>query len=423
MAVLQEIKIPQESVNDEFVTVVSIFFNNGEFVEIGDVLIELETSKAVFAIESEVSGYVKYFCVPEQDVAVNATIIKIFEELNEIDSVVPNKNEDNQNIEISFENTVFSIKAQEYIQKNNIDLKKFQNSDFVSLNDVLELLGLNTKTEIRVVEPENVKPAEFELDKVFTEDISKNKKREIEYLKSVQRENLNSNVEINIDTQNLFLKLNSGLKYFKNALLPVIVYESARLLKKYPEFNSYFSDNKIAMYNEINVGFAVDMGNGLKTLNIRNTLKKSIAEIETEIFELSNKYIDNKLTIDDLSDITFTITDLSSEGINSFIPLINKNNSAILGISANDEKLDRTTISLSFDHRVTAGKQASIFLRELKERVESYKQQNANQIDTSIRCYKCFKTLKDDFNDVGFLKVVVKTGEEKYICQTCFTGF
>ncbi|MBN2663455.1 MAG: 2-oxo acid dehydrogenase subunit E2 [Bacteroidales bacterium] len=420
MKVLQEIKIPQESVNDEYVSVVQMFFENNEFVEIGDVLIELESSKTIFAIESQVDGYIKYFCKEEQDVSVGEIIIQIFDQIVENQLVEVKKT--HLLFEEKIENTIFSKKALLYIEQNNIDNSKFKNFDFVNLDDVFLILGLKNSSKN---EEKTQKTIQINVDetKVLLEDISKNKKREIDYLKAVQYANLNSLVNINIDTKGLFLKINPHLKYLKNSLLPVIIFETSKLLKKYPEFNAYFVDNQIAIFKDINVGFAIDMDNGLKTVKISDTVSKSIQQIEKEVFELSNKYIDNKLSVDDLSDITFTITDLSSEGASSFVPLINKNNSAIIGVSANDEKLDRTTISLAFDHRVTAGKKATIFLRELKNRIESYAQRESNEIDKSIKCYKCFKSLNDDFNDVGFLKVVVKNGQEKYICQTCFTGF
>lgn len=423
MKILQEIKVPQETVNDEFVSVVEVFYKDGEFVEIGDIIIELESSKAVFSVESEVSGYVKYFCKADDEVAVNKVIIAIYDKFpDDFNEIIQKdeKKEENNNIT----ETVFSKKAEQYILNNKIDKSKFLHLDFVNTNDVLSILGLNIQKKTTEKHVEKQQPIEkVDNEKVILEDLSKNKKREIEYLKAVQNENLNSTVNIYIDTKNLFKRINPHLKYFKNSLLSLVVFETAKLLKKYPEFNAYFVNNQLAIYNEINVGFAIDMDLGLKTVKISNTETKSISEIEKSILDLSNKYIDNKLNISELTDITFTITDLSSEGVDFFIPLINKNNSAILGISANDEKLNRTILSLTFDHRVTAGKKATIFLKELKTRIESYGQTTGEEIDTTIKCYKCMKSLKEDFNDVGFLKVITKNGDEKYICQTCFSGF
>ncbi len=420
MKLLQEIKIPQESVNDKFVTVVSVLYNENDFVEKGDMLIELETSKAIFTIESEVSGYIKYYCQVNDEVEVNSTIIKIFDEIV-IDSLEINQSI--QNTEFEVNETIFSKRAEKYIKENNVNKSKFKNYDFVALDDVFNLLGIN---QSKISSDQIITEINFEKvdeKKVDVQEISKNKKREIEYLKAVQKENLNSNVNVFIDTSNLFVKINPFFKYLKNSLLPLIIFETSKLLMKYPEINSYFVNNQLAIYKKINIGFAIDMQNGLKTVKIEDTNTRTLQEIENKIMELSNKYIDNKLSVDDLSEITFTITDLASEGVYFFVPLINKDNAAILGVSANDEKLNRTILSLTFDHRVIEGKKATMFLNDLKKRIESYKLYTKTQIDTNIRCYKCLKSLKDDYNDVGFLKVVTKEGEEKYICQSCFNGF
>jgi len=423
MKLLQEIKVPQESVNDELVTVVDIIYKDGEFVEEDDIVIELESSKALFTIESEVAGYIKYYCKIEDEVEVNSTIIKIFDEISDNLYVSEEKSDNKKETDVILE-TVFSEKAEQYIIENKIDKLKFKHLDFVSTEDIYSTLGINKeeKTNLQQANSKNIQLEKVDTNKVVLENLSKNKKREIEYLKSVQKENLNSTVNIYIDTENVFSKINPHFKYFKDSLLPIITYETARLLKKYPEFNSYFINNQLAIYNEINVGFAIDMNLGLKTAKITNTNLKTIKEIEQSIFDLSNKYIDKKLQITDLTDITFTITDLSSEGVDFFVPLINKKNAAILGISSNDKKLQRTMLSLTFDHRITDGKKATIFLRELKTRIESYKNSD-NEINTTIKCFKCMKTLKDDFNDVGFLKTITKNGNENYICQTCFSGF
>ena len=146
-------------------------------------------------------------------------------------------------------------------------------------------------------------------------------------------------------------------------------------------------------------------------------------ETEAAIMELSNKYLDDALLIDDLSDITFTITDLSGEGVSFFRPLINMMNSAILGVSAIDEKLQRSILTVTFDHRVTEGKLVAQFLQELKNRIESYRSAHYVHANQSITCFKCFKSLQEDLSDVGFTKCITPKGEEAYICQSCFKGF
>ena len=189
-------------------------------------------------------------------------------------------------------------------------------------------------------------------------------------------------------------------------------------------FNSFYNDNGIAEYLEVNIGIAMDIDDGLKVVKIPNTNKLHLLETEEALFQLANKYIDKKLSTSDLTDITFTITDLSSFGAISFTPLINKNNSAILGVSKIDEKLNRINLSLAFDHRVTEGKIAAIFLSNLKERVESYKKSNIDiDLTNNITCFKCLKKLNEDMSEIGFINIITTKGEQKYICDTCFMKY
>ena len=97
-------------------------------------------------------------------------------------------------------------------------------------------------------------------------------------------------------------------------------------------------------------------------------------------------------------------------------------NSAILGVSSIDEKLERCVLSVTFDHRVTEGKLVAKFLKELKDRLESYRADAIYKTKT-ITCFKCYTPLAEDLSDVGFATCIKPDGQEGYICQRCFKGF
>jgi pyruvate/2-oxoglutarate dehydrogenase complex dihydrolipoamide acyltransferase (E2) component len=261
-----------------------------------------------------------------------------------------------------------------------------------------------------------------DLEKVTVKKISGNKRKEIEYLSQVQSSGLTSTLHTYIDTDGIFAHINQHSQYFKNALLPLIIFEVARLLLKYKELNAYFTGDSIAYYKTVNIGFAIDLDKGLKVLKVANADAKFINEIENDILELSNRYLDDQLKVEDLTDISFTITDLSNEGVTFFKPLVNAMNSAILGISSIDKRFNRCAISLTFDHRVTEGKQIALFLQELKNRIESYRSKYVD-VNIEVSCFKCMKSLDEDLSDTGFAKCITPKGEEAYICQSCFKGF
>jgi pyruvate/2-oxoglutarate dehydrogenase complex dihydrolipoamide acyltransferase (E2) component len=319
--------------------------------------------------------------------------------------------------------TMFSPAAMQLIQANNLNTAVFKGRDFVSKTDVEEKLGIAKKGNSKKETGKTIQLLPTDADKVIVEKLSSNKKREIEYLSNIQATGLTSTINTIVETDGLFVHINQSLQYLKNSLLPVIIYETSRLLEKYKELNAYFTGDSVAFYKQVNIGFAIDIEKGLKVLAIKNASEQTMKDVEAGIMALSNKYLDDTLQIEDLTDITFTITDLSAEGVSFFRPLINMMNSAILGVSSIDEKMQRCIITVTFDHRVTEGKLAAQFLNELKQRIESYKSSYYTHPSQSITCFKCLKSLKEDLSDVGFTKCITPKGEEAYICQSCLKGF
>lgn len=432
MAPVQEIKVPLLAVNDTSLTVVDIPFTHGAAVKKGDVVVVFESSKTTYDVVAETDGYISYICETGEDYDVNAVIANIYNTPEELPTI---KQEQQQKvmplavkehlaeaIAVWEGDTMFSPAAVALMKTHNLAAETFSGRDFVSKSDIEQYLGITKKTAVKK-EKAQTTALPTDADKVIVEKLSSNKKREIEYLGSVQQTGLTSTINTMVDTAGIFVHVNHSLQYLKNSLLPLIIYETARLLQQHRELNAYFAGDAIAYYKEVNIGFAIDIDKGLKVLRVPEAGDKSIQQIEADIMLLSNHYLDDSLTIDDLTGISFTITDLSSEGVSSFRPLVNMMNSAILGVSSIDEKLQRCMLSVTFDHRVTEGKPVARFLQELKERLESYRSGYGAHANSSISCFKCFKMLKDDVSDVGFTRCVTPKGEEAYICQSCLKGF
>jgi len=418
MKVLQEIYVPHESVNDQKLIVVGMNFKTGDKVKKDDVVIELETSKAIVTLEAAVSGYIVYHCDLNDDVEVNRLVVQI----TDVKQKANNTNRGNsRNIVAADSEAVtniepqFSKRALALLNEKKLSKHIFKGQGFITEDTILNYLnpGGNKRTTQTVNAP-GVKRAP--LPNVSYEKLSAEKRREIEYLSSVQGANLVSTLYIDINTAGLIGPVSNKFRYFKESILPLLIFEAAKLLLKYPQLNAFYDDGQIATYKYVNIGIAIDIEDSLKVVNIPETNKLDIFKIEENIFELSNKYIDKKLKVADLTNITFTVTDISSTEVNYFAPLINKDNAAILGVSKIDETTNTCTLSLAFDHRVTTGKYAGSFLTELKTRIESYA---ANLDNTAhLECYKCLRAISEDLNDIGFIKVMTKKGE-RLICDAC----
>lgn len=435
MAVLQEIKVPLISVNDRSLTVLETPFSTGDQVKKDETVLVFETSKTAYDVLAEADGYIQYLCEVASDYEVNDFVAIIFSSLSECKDVLLTKNSFKQpgaktrSAGVNWNGkTAFSKGAMALIELHQLQQEVFSGKDFINKNDVEFYLGKGTgKNNKRQFPPAPDKSKKIYqalpgTTNVITEELALNKKREIEYLTSVQSEGLTSTVNTFVETEGIFVHLNEAMQALKNSLLPVTIYEASRLLQKYKELNAFYSADSISFYEKINIGFAIDIEKGLKVLKIADAPNKTLAQIEAEILSLSEKYLDDSLQYDDLSDITFTITDLSAEDVAFFRPLVNFMNSAILGIASNDEKLSRCIFSVTFDHRVTEGKLVARFLKELKYRLESYQSKHSGMLH-QITCFRCRKSLAEDLSDVGFTKCITPKGENAFVCQSCLKGF
>jgi pyruvate dehydrogenase E2 component (dihydrolipoamide acetyltransferase) len=442
MALLQEIMVPLLAVNDTTLTVVEIVLAGGSRVRKGDLILVLETSKTTYDVEAQADGYIQYLCEADRDYEVNTVVARIYSEETEA-AVAPARavrppvtaapSLNGHVVETAVlphweGETVFSHEADRLIASSGIDKIVFKGRDFVSAADVANYLRPAAAAAHEPAAAQKLaaapRPVSSPVDpaKAIVERLSSAKRREIEYLSDVQGTGLTSTVNMYVDTEGIFTHINPALKYLKDSLLPVIVYESSRLLAEYPLLNAWFNGDGVALYREVNPGFAIDIDKGLKVVKVAGAGAKGIGEIEGDILRLSGSYLDDTLRLEDLTDITFTITDLSAEGVAFFRPLVNKMNSAILGVSAIDGKLQRCVLSLTFDHRVTEGKLAARFLKELKERLESYRPADG-AFHRDIACFKCYKTLREDLGGTGFVRCVTPEGADGYICQACLKGF
>lgn len=420
MSNLNQITIPQLSVNDTSLTVSKIYVASGVFVKIGDPIVSVESSKTTEDLLAEHNGFVYLNCEEGCDYDVNTSIgiisVEVIIDTIKIETIANSPLERIEVVQLDID-PIVSWSAEKLMIENNLTISDFQGVLFVDVEAILVKLG---KPKIKV-EPTAKKAQPNVLKSAISPNVDvvplgKMKKLEIEYLSEVQQSGLTSTIHMQVKSQGISVKIDHALKYFKGQLLPLVIYESARLLKIFPKLNGFYSDGNMNLYQKVNLGFAVDMDLGLKVLKIEDSGQYRITELDQLMYELAGKYLDDKLATSDLTDITFTVSDLSMEGVFDFRPLVNANNSAILGVSAIDPDNNHFNMSLTFDHRMTEGRYASQFLKELKLRLESYCMKTTDH----IICYKCQKHLSEDLNDRGFLKVVRANGDDSYICDVCY---
>lgn len=165
-------------------------------------------------------------------------------------------------------------------------------------------------------------------------------------------------------------------------LTDLIIWSVSRSLKKYPDLNSSYEPNKIIFQKSINVGLAVNTPDGLLVVVIKKADEKSVFDIASVREELTHRAALGKQTPDDLSDCTFTISNLGMYGIESFDPIITPGQVGILGVGALvnslefDEKgsvvsVEKLTLTLGCDHRAIDGVAGAEFLSDIRNRLEN----------------------------------------------------
>jgi 2-oxoglutarate dehydrogenase E2 component (dihydrolipoamide succinyltransferase) len=166
----------------------------------------------------------------------------------------------------------------------------------------------------------------------------------------------------------------------KLTFMPFFVRAAVQALKQFPTINSQVDGDTIIYKHYVNMGIAVASEQGLVVPNVKDADRKGTIELSREISEVAKRARDGKLTMDDLTGGTFTITNGGVFGSLVSTPIINYPQVGILGlhktqdrpVAINGQVVIRPMmyVALSYDHRIVEGQQAVQFLVRVKELVE-----------------------------------------------------
>jgi len=161
----------------------------------------------------------------------------------------------------------------------------------------------------------------------------------------------------------------------------IIVYAAVRTLLRHPDLNAHFLGNKILQYPNVHVGIAVDTPRGLMVPVVHNADQMNLTTLSGSIRPLAKACQEGNIQPDLLSGGTFTITNLGSLGIESFTPVLNAPEVAILGVGGiflkpvktahGVEHVDAMNLSLTIDHQAVDGAPGARFLQDLALTLEN----------------------------------------------------
>ncbi|CAL4042885.1 Dihydrolipoyllysine-residue succinyltransferase component of 2-oxoglutarate dehydrogenase complex [Buchnera aphidicola (Tetraneura ulmi)] len=377
-----------ESVNDA--SIVVWHKKIGERVKKNEAIVDIETDKITLEITAVVDGFLEVILEKKGSIVKSNQVIG----------------------KINTENTSFFSKKNDNIEKKSksmIDLEeknKNKNFDQISLSPsnrrLLKIKKIEFKKNQKKIDLEETILKKNNINNHLKSKNTKDKKKRNKNVIPMSRirkkisekllfSNNNTVMTTTINEVNMKHIIELRRKYEKKFLenygirlgyMPFYVKSVVESLIKYPEINSSIKEENIIQYNYYDVNIAVATKKGLVTPILKNADLMNMDEIEKKIKQFVLKGEEGSLTLDDLSNGTFTISNGGIFGSLISTPIINYPQSAILGINNIKDRpiVDNGTIkifpmvylSLSYDHRLIDGKLAICFLNSIKDILEDF---------------------------------------------------
>lgn len=374
-----KVVMPRLSLTMKEGTVVNWFKKEGEPVKKGDPLVEVLSEKVTYDVEAPASGILrKILAVEGVDVPVAETlgiITEPDEPLPEIEEAAVTTAPPERIEEVAplpekemgkkvGERMLASPAAKRLAREHGIDLTKVRGGG----------------PERRIVEADVRRYLEEEAALVprvrEVIPLTGIRKTTAERVSSSARTAPHSTITMDVEMSNAVkLREKTQVSY-----TDILVEAVAKALEEHRSLNSTLEREQIKIYEDINIGVAVATEKGLVVPVIRNANKKSLLQIASTLKELAKRAREGKLSREDLTEGTFTITNLGMYGVEVFIPIINPPEAAIIGVGKviekpviinNEIKIKPIMyLSLSFDHRIVDGAPAAQFLQKVKQILE-----------------------------------------------------
>ena len=349
-----EIKVPElpESVADA--TVGTWHKKPGDAVTQGENVVDLETDKIVLEVPAPESGTLGDIIKPEGEVVEADTVLANLEEgqpsQDKHDSSKAEQDSSNQD-------QSSSDKQQSQSQDSNQDLtpavRRLVNEHNL---DPQNITGTGKKGKITKAD------VEAYLEQQKTDQQKSGSMKAVKDLRARYKDSFEQKHEARLGFMSFFTKA------------------TVEALKRFPDVNASIDGNDIVYHGYYDIGMAVSTDRGLVVPVIRDADQMSFADIEKQVADFGKRGRDGKLTMDELTGGTFTITNGGVFGSLLSTPIINPPQSAILGLHKIEDRAvvrdgeivirPMMYLAISYDHRIIDGKQSVQFLKTIKELIE-----------------------------------------------------
>ena len=400
-----EIKVPSvgESINE--VTLVKWIKNNGDYVERDEVIAELESEKATFEINAQQAGILTTVANEGDTLKIGDVAARIDDTAAKPEQQSPPKKEEkkekpkkdslqkteeekpapqtSQEKENKFSDVKATPVAAAILADKKVDVNKVTPSGSngrILKNDVLDALPNPGKS---IGQPMFSRDDRSEKMSNLRKTVSRRlveAKNTTAMLTTFNEVDMSAIMELRTKYKEIFKKQHEVNLGFMSFFTKAICFG----LQEWPTVNAMIDGENIVHHNYCDISIAVSAPKGLVVPVIRNAESLSMGEIEKKVIELATKARDNKLTIEEMTGGTFTITNGGVFGSLMSTPIINIPQSAILGMHKIQERpvaingqvviKPMMYVALSYDHRIIDGRESVSFLVRVKEMLENPEQ-------------------------------------------------
>lgn len=379
--------------------------SSGEFVELDDVLVELETDKATVEIVAEASGVLEQK-VKEGDGVKVGDVLGTIDTAAEKSESKPAREEKTseqpkqeeikptpasapqQTVKTSAEKPL-SPAVNRMVREHELDVGQIPatgKNGRITKADVINHLEAKPSTPEKPAARQPSHPSPAGERGVRREPMSMLRRRIAERLIEAQQTNAILTTFNEVDMSAIMRLRKQYKESFKEqhgvglGFMSFFVKAAVEALKQFPRVNGHIEGSEIVYYDYYDIGVAISTDRGLMVPVVRNCETLSFAEIEAAIIDYANKARNGKIALDDLSGGTFTVTNGGVFGSLLSTPIINPPQSGILGMHKIQERAmvvdgeivvrPMMYLALSYDHRIIDGKEAVSFLVKLKDCIE-----------------------------------------------------
>ena len=407
-----DIKVPTVGESISEVTLLKWTKKDGDYVERDEVIAELESEKATFEVNAEKAGVIKLEDIKEGD------SIKIGDKLASIDEKASKPSNGKPAAEKKSEAKAEKSEEKKKSKTENKNEEKIEAEPAVILPE-----GRHEAADVKAspvaaamiadkkVDPKKITPSGPE-GKILKEDVlaalsnpgrrpgaesfSRNEKPEkmSNLRKTISRRLVEAknttamlttfnevNMQPVMDIRNKYKDKFKEIHGVGLGFMSFFMKACCYALQEWPSVNAYIDGDNIVYHDYCDVSIAVSTPRGLTVPVIRNAESLSMADIEKKVVEVAGKARDSKLTAEDLTGGTFTITNGGVFGSLLSTPIINIPQSAILGMHKIEERpialngqvviKPMMYVALSYDHRIIDGRESVSFLVRVKELLEN----------------------------------------------------